>query len=198
MIKAIIEFMNNLDEDFKALAFKPSKGLHILINLNNDNSAFIENYFYYDGEAELGSEMGMIAAFEKNSTYISMNQQQKFDNKQKIHSTSPFSLAFNFSLGNKKDEIIKELNEKIGSGLTDKDLDTLIKYYKIQEIKTRIQDYFINAKKLCLGDFDKSNDVLNIFELFLSNHLFDILPELTMRKNISKKRVRKLLKTYQS
>jgi CRISPR-associated protein Csh1 len=188
MIKAIIEFMNNLDEDFKALAFKPSRGLHILINLNNENSAFIENYLYYDGEAELGSDFEMIAAFEKNSTYISMNQQQKFDNKQKIHSSSPFSLAFNFSLGNKKDEIIKELNAKIESGLTDKDLDTLIKHYKIQEIKTRIQDYFVNAKKLCLSEFDKSNDLLKIFELFLSNHFFDILPELTMKKNISKKK----------
>jgi CRISPR-associated protein Csh1 len=190
MIKEIIQFMQNLDEDFKALIYKPSKGLHIMVNLNENNEAFIEKYLHYDGESDLNSELEKITAFEKNSSYISMNQQQKFDNKQKIHSSSPFSIAFNFSLGSKKDEITKELSSKIQLNESKNNLDKLIKAYKIEEVKSRINDYFTNAKKLCLDDFKDEEFLskLSVFENFCKGDLFEKITLLSMRKNLSKKK----------
>ena len=107
MIKELINFTQNLDEGLKNIAYKPSKGLHILVSINENELLFIEKYLYYNGVDELDDHLSEVLLYERFSSYISMNQQQKFDKKQKIHSASPFSFAFNFSLGNSKADIEK-------------------------------------------------------------------------------------------
>ena len=140
-----------------------------------------ENYFQNQYHQALN--------FEKYSSYISMNQQGKFDKLKKIHSASPFSFAFNFSLGNSKNNIETELKNRILKEKLDIDLDTLIKQFKIDEVKKSINNYFVNAKDLCLSGFDV-NEIekfqLDKLEIFCSTTLFDILPKLISGKNTSK------------
>ena len=114
MIKELVNFTKNLVEDFKNLAYKPSKGLHIIVNIEKNGELKIEKYQYYNGIDELDEFLRRVLFYERYSSYILMNKQQKFDPKQKIHSASPFSFAFNFSLGDKKKQIEAALKEKIG------------------------------------------------------------------------------------
>jgi len=205
MIKELINFTKNLDEKFKNLAYRPSPGLHVMVKVNQSNSIEVDKYIYYNGKDEMNEELLQIVQYEKYSSYLTMNQQKKFDKKQKIHSTSPFSLAFNFSLGSKKKEITEELQKKIESDtkikfgdktisaeqkiLLSNLLDNHIKIYKIQVVKESIRSYFPNAKRLCLDDI--SNDLekqIKVFENFCKVDFWDELPKMKMKKNISKKK----------
>lgn len=205
MLKEIINFTKNLDDKFKNLAYRPSPGLHILVRTNEDNFIEIDKYLYYNGTDELNDELLQIVEYERHSSYLSMNQQKKFDKKQKIHSTSPFSLAFNFSLGNKKKEITENIQEKIENDtqikFSDKTLDakqklllkTLldnqVKAYKIETVKERLADYFSNAKQLCLAEVeDKLDRQIKALEDFCKVKLWEVLPKMKMKKNISKKK----------
>ncbi len=190
MIKELINFTKSLDDDFKNSAYKPSKGLHITVNIGEDGNILIDNHFYYNGTDDLVTlNQKQVLFYEQYSSYITMNQQQKFDKKQKIHSASPFSLAFNFSLGDKKKAIEEDLKMKIKKGELSNSLDIAIKNFKIEEVKNCIKDYFINAKKLCIVELDeKQNLQLDKFENFCRTTLMDELPKFTMEKNVSKKK----------
>lgn len=39
MIKEIVQFTKNLDEEFKNLGVKPKEGLHIILRLSEENGA---------------------------------------------------------------------------------------------------------------------------------------------------------------
>jgi len=205
MIKELINFTKNLDENLKNLAYKPSKGLHVLVSFNESQQIFLKDYIYYNGDDELNEELSSILLFERYSSYISMNQQGKFDKAKKIHSASPFSFAFNFSLGNSKDEIENQLKKEIGnktnSKFDDKSyssekrlemnllLNENIKKYKIEEVKKSVANYFSCAKRLCLTENESDFETpLIVFEQFCNDTLWQILPTMVMQKNISKKK----------
>ena len=204
MIKELINFTNNFDEDFLNLAYRPSKGLHIKVFADSTNHVSVKSYIYYNGEDELNNELSEVLTFERYSSYISMNQQQKFDKKQKIHSASPFSLAFNFSLGSSKKEIEAKIREEIENDLKVKfndkllsidrkndlikELDFRIKKFKINEVKKSIKSYFDNAKKLCLNEnHEYLEKEIKGFEFFCNSTLWDELPTMVMQRKISKK-----------
>ncbi|TDB67894.1 hypothetical protein [Arundinibacter roseus] len=192
MIKEIVNFTQNLGEDFKNLAYRPSKGLHILTNIAQEGDSRIEKYVYYDGVAELDEDLSQILSFERYSSYISMNQQQKFDKKQKIHSASPFSIAFNFSLGSDKQKIetiIREIKSKMDDPNDKDELELQIKLYKMGLVKESIPAYFINAQKLCLDviNQDLESKITN-FEKFCLNQIFEEIPKMKIKKDISKKK----------
>lgn len=205
MIKELINFTKNLDDNLKNLAYKPSKGLHILVSFNESHQVFVKNYVYYNGDDELNEELSSILLFERYSSYISMNQQGKFDKAKKIHSASPFSFAFNFSLGNSKDEIETKLKIEIetntDSKFDDKSyssekriemnllLNERIKNHKIEEVKKSISNYFSCAKRLCLTENEAEFETpLIVFEQFCNDTLWQLLPIMVMQKNISKKK----------
>lgn len=205
MIKELINFTKNLDENLKNLAYKPSKGLHVLVSFNESQQIFLKGYIYYNGDDELSEELSAILLFERYSSYISMNQQGKFDKAKKIHSASPFSFAFNFSLGNSKDEIEnqlkKEIENKTNTKFEDKShssekriemnllLNENIKKYKIEEVKKSVANYFSCAKRLCLTENEvEFEPQLIVFEQFCTDTLWQILPTMVMQKNISKKK----------
>jgi CRISPR-associated protein Csh1 len=205
MIKELINFTQNLDEGLKNIAYKPSKGLHILVSINENELLFIEKYLYYNGTDDLDENLSEVLLYERFSSYISMNQQQKFDKKQKIHSASPFSFAFNFSLGSSKsdienaivkiiegDENVSFYDKSLGSDrrtALDEIFDQKVKAYKIEEVKKSIQNYFINAKKLCIDETNiEFESQISRFEQFCQQDLWDQLPTLTMQKNASKKK----------
>ena len=164
MIREIINFTNNLSERFKNGAHRPSKGLHIFIKII-DEKCSIDDYVYYNGTGISDDNLNRALSYELRSSYITMNQQQKFDNKQKIHSASPFSLAFNFSLGKDKAKIGLIHNE-IKGNMEDKDdereFDLKLKEYKFELVKGSIENYFSNAKRLCL--FDESKRYKNLYK----------------------------------
>ena len=192
MIKELINFTKNLDEDFKNLAYRPSKGLHILTSITQEGDLKIEKYIYYDGVAELDDDLLQILSFERYSSYISMNQQQKFDKKQKIHSASPFSIAFNFSLGSDKEKIetiIRKIKGKMNDPNDKDELELHIKLHKMELVKESIPAYFINAKKLCLDEIGQDLErEITLFEKFCSAEILDEIPQMTMKKDISKKK----------
>lgn len=192
MIKEIISFTKNLDEEFKNMAYKPSKGLHVLIKFNENNFLEIDKYVYYNGTDEIDEILSEVLTFERYSSYISMNQQQKFDKKQKIHSASPFSLAFNFSLGSDKEKIAT-IHKKLKIVMTDEndkdEFDLKVKDYKIGLVKESIESYFSNAKRLCLDDISiELENQIQKFEKFCKVDLWNELPKMTMKKNISRKK----------
>ncbi len=192
MIKELINFTNNLDEDFKNLAYTPSKGLHILVKSNENNIIEVEKYLYYNGTDEIDDSLSEVLTFERYSSYISMNQQQKFDKKQKIHSASPFSFAFNFSLGSDKEKIanIHAEIKKVMNDENDKDeFDLKVKEYKIGLVNESIENYFINAKRLCLDEISEAlENQMQALEKFCKLEFWNELPNMTMQKNMSRKK----------
>ena len=192
MIKELINFTKNLDEDFKNLAYTPSKGLHVLVKSNEDNIIEVEKYLYYNGTNEINDSLSEVLTFERYSSYISMNQQQKFDKKQKIHSASPFSFAFNFSLGSDKEKIanIHAEIKKVMNDENDKDeFDLKVKEYKIGLVKESIENYFSNAKRLCLDEISEELEhQMQALEKFCKLEFWSELPNMTMQKNISRKK----------
>ncbi|HMP30846.1 MAG TPA: hypothetical protein PKD85_14665, partial [Saprospiraceae bacterium] len=111
---------------------------------------------------------------------------------QKIHSSSPFSVAFNFSLGSDKNKIAaihKELKKQIKDENDKAEFDLKIKEYKFNLVKSRVKDYFINAKRLCLDDVcEELEDKINIFENFCENEIWTKIPNMIMKKNVSRKK----------
>lgn len=192
MIQEIINFTKNLDDDFKNLAYRPSKGLHVFVKINENNIIAIEKYLYYNGTDEINDILSEALTFERYSSYISMNQQQKFDNKQKIHSSSPFSLAFNFSLGQDKSKIraiYEEIESKMDDNKDADEFDFKIKEYKYNLVKESIKNYFSNAKRLCFNEINNDIDAkISIFQHFCQIDLWDEISKMHMLKNISKKK----------
>lgn len=192
MLTELINFTKNLDEDFKNLAYTPSKGLHVIVKSNENNIIEVEKYLYYNGTDEINDSLSEVLTFERYSSYISMNQQQKFDKKQKIHSASPFSFAFNFSLGSDKEKIanIHAEIKKVMNDENDKDeFDLKVKEYKIGLVKESIENYFSNAKRLCLDEISEELEhQMQALEKFCKLEFWNELPNMTMQKNISRKK----------
>lgn len=184
MIKEVIDFTLCLNQEFKQRAYSLSKGLHIFLESDENLQFTIKEYFYFDEKIELTAIQKKALFYERYSSYITMNKQKKFDPKQKIHSSSPFSIAFNFSLGNDKKQIEAELKQKISSKQIDDDLVMASKKYKIEEVRKSIDIYFKNAKNLCFPEIPESVLLaLNNFNHFLTSTFFETLPYLTIPKN---------------
>ena len=179
MIKELINFTKNLDEGIKGFAFKPSKGLHVTLKRDEDNKYIVDRWKLYDEKEELDDFLLQALLYERYSTYIDMNKQQKFDPKQKVHSASPFSFAFNFSLGNNKKEIEDDLKKQLDDKSNKSELDRLSKEFKLKEVIKSTDTYFSNAQKLCLKNIDADEKVkIELFQAFCKNDLVPFLQEI--------------------
>jgi CRISPR-associated protein Csh1 len=191
MIQELINFTETLNEDIVESANTISNGVHIFVDKNDNNQLYIKNFFMYNGEKikVVESYYEEAVNYEEYSSYISMNQQQKFDKNQKIHSASPFSFAFNFSLGDKKKEIESSLKELLKKNGKEEDLNIAIKDYKINEVKKSIPDYFSNAIKLCLESqtIAEYKQLINAFEIFCTEAIFIFLKTTELPENDNKK-----------
>lgn len=184
MIKELINFTNGLNEETKSFAFKPSKGLHIILKQDENKKYIIDKWKIYDEKEELDNFLLKAIFYERFSSYIDMNKQQKFDPKQKVHSASPFSFAFNFSLGNNKKEIEDELKNQLIVKNSKSELDKLSKEFKLNEVLKSVDTYFSNAKKLCLKEINKEEELkIELFKSFCKNDLISILNNLSIDSN---------------
>jgi CRISPR-associated protein Csh1 len=158
--------------------------------------------YYSDNKENERSEIyNKIAFYERQSDYISLNKQQKFDKQQKIHSASPFSVAFNFSLGSKKKQIKTELEKQNNN--SDEPIEILCKRYKIEKVLESIDSYFDNAKKLCdIQTLEIENELLDSFKNLVSktlkNNLNKINDQFSFEDILSKLKTKDYVRFYLS
>lgn len=170
MIKELINFTESLIEDIPDVMewnIQPSKGLHIFIEINdkgdwvNQNLELGKSYDYYDGKNQDIQLWNDCIHYQNVSDYITMNKVQKFDSKQKIHSCSPFAVAFNFNFNDadKTEYGIKKW--KKGEKPSDDHKfanEQLIRKKRIEIIESRLSDYQKNALKMYFGDEEKVDE----------------------------------------
>lgn len=179
MIKEIINFTNSIMKGFPeimSLKLEPNKGLHVFIeidstgNWENQNLIKDEDFAYINGKNNNSPLFIDCIKYQGVSDYITMNKVQKFDSKQKIHSCSPFAVAFNFNF-NEAD--LKEFGIKQwkkGEKPSDEEKmenETLIRTKRIAVIKERISDYKKNSYRLY--EINEEFDYKIILEGFYHN-----------------------------
>jgi len=164
MIKELINFTENLISDIPNIMewkVTPSKGLHVFIDIDekgnwiNRNFEKGKDYDYYDGKNNEINLWKDCIKYQSISDYITMNKVQKFDSKQKIHSCSPFAVAFNFNFNEadmaeygikkwtKKDKPTED--EKLAN-------ENAMREKRILVVKERLADYQKNAVKMFFND----------------------------------------------
>lgn len=171
MIREIINFTENLIEDIPDIMernIQPSSGLHVFIDIDdtgkwiNQDLVKGNDYDYYDGKNEDISLWNECIKYQGVSDYITMNKVKKFDSKQKIHSCSPFAVAFNFNFNDAdREELgIKKWDKKEKPTEEEKlTNENLIRDKRIQLITSRLLDYQKNSSKIYFGK-DHNSDVL--------------------------------------
>lgn len=165
MIQEIVGYMKHLQEnspDVLKEGMRPVKGLHVLVEFTKEGKPINfpgeqgKQWDYYDGK-NLTVFLQDISQFDANSTYITMNKQQKFDAAQKIHSASPYAFAFNFNFND---------NDKKKYGITEeknKDKNKLLtKYKRFEIVGERTKSYFSNIDE----NFQISENNQNAVKLF--------------------------------
>ena len=182
MIREIINYTQHLKEKAPLIFEKnlePTKGLHIFIEFDGEGNVINfpgekgEQWDFYDGK-EKSEFINKVVPFDLASTYITMNKQKKFDPKQKIHSASPFAIAFNFNFSN--EDKIKYGIEKSPDKKRKTKNDRLIKTKRFEIVSERIEDYFTNTKKV----FEIKNEdeaLCNLLNNFLLNKLNNYISE---------------------
>lgn len=164
MIREIINFVTDLEQDYPEvfdLNKKPSPGLHFWVELDEEenwkNNPPVEgkDYVVYDGKKEELSAIEKEAVlYEEVQDYLTMNKQQMFDMKQKIHSSSPFALSFNFSL-NDNDKANNGIKKKPTKEEKEENQRKTINV-KIDFVQKAISDFFKNSRNIILDDEDES------------------------------------------
>lgn len=154
MIKELINFTKNLDEDFKNLGVSPREGLHILLTtkiIDDVLSIDTQNYTYaiyskkMTGESELLERCKFLS---QNAWCIDTNKCFDLPTKA-IHSCSPYLVAF-------KCEHL-EGGEKYKKNQSEKK----------KQIHERFGNYFAKAEELFLDDKHKYEN--QVFQLFFKN-----------------------------
>lgn len=180
MIREIIKFTNDLLADYpeiEQIKKKPDPGLHVFIDLDqNGNWANRElvkgkDYDYFDGKNTDIAMWNECIRYQEASAYITMNKVKRFDKKQKIHSCSPFSIAYNYKF---KDEEKKERGIKVFDKKTKPSQEEivannkLIRQKRYELVKTIVPEYVKNAISI-YGITDKGMiDTINKFYSLLS------------------------------
>lgn len=153
MIQEIVKFTENLIADIPEIMQQKVqlyKGLHVFIDID-DNGKWVncnlikgKDYDFYDGKDRNIPMWNDCVSYQEITDYITMNKVQKFDSKQKIHSCSPFAVAFNFNFNNADKtaygiKIFKKTDRPTDEEKRQNEDDIRTKRIKI--IKERLNDY---------------------------------------------------------
>lgn len=175
MIKELINFTKNLDEDFKNLGVTPKEGLHIVLTMKEVDkiiSIDIENYQYaiYSKKMENKSELLERCQFlSQNAWCIDTNKCFDLPTKA-IHSCSPYLVAFKREhiKGGEKYKVNEEKKKK--------------------QVHERFAEYFSKANGLFLDENSKM--VNQIFQHFFTGGGFSaILNEILERNSAENQRL---------
>ncbi|GAB2770123.1 hypothetical protein GCM10027275_10920 [Rhabdobacter roseus] len=175
MIKELINFTRNLDEDFKNLGVSPREGLHVLISTKEiDDIVKIdtENYQYAMYSKRMAEESELL----KRCKFLSQNAwcidtNKCFDLPTKaIHSCSPYLVAFKRE-HLKGGEKYKKNEEK-----------------KKKQVHERFAEYFAKAEALFPDDDSKYKN--QVFQLFFKSGGFnDLLNEILEKNSVENQRL---------
>ncbi len=157
MIKELINFTKNLDEDFKNLGVNPREGLHILLTtkiIDDVISIDTQNYEYaiYSKKMTEQSELLEKCKFlSQNAWCIDTNTCFDLPTKA-IHSCSPYLAAFKCEHLEGGEKFIKNQSEKK------------------KQIYERFGNYFAKAEELFSDENSKYEN--QVFQLFFKNGNF--------------------------
>ncbi len=120
MLREIINFTRDINPDLFMRNLQPSEGLHIMVWLTDNGD--LENYEYeaYKKKQEITPFLKECLVREVHSKCVTINK--ALDSKKKIHSCSPFCIAFK------------------------------LKTYSTGEVLPRIADYFEAALQYCQSE----------------------------------------------
>lgn len=159
MLKELINFAENLDEEFKNLGSSPKEGLHILMKYQTDESGIISmdtanyqyEFFSKKQKADTSEFLEHCKLLHQNAWCIDTNKCFDLPTKA-IHTCSPFALAF-------KREHLEggtKFNENQGK--------------KKKQIYERFNDYFLRAFSLFKEEEEHEKYV--IFKNFFTRNKF--------------------------
>ncbi|HMS66549.1 MAG TPA: hypothetical protein PKD18_00335 [Saprospiraceae bacterium] len=160
MLKELVNFTNNLSESFKLEGVKPKEGLHILLQVKNEEgqlSIDIENYQYEIYSKKMKEETQFIEKCKfltQNAWCIDTNKCFDLPTKA-IHSCSPFMVAF------KREQI--EGGEKYAENQNKNKT----------QIVDRFNSYFEKANALLSTEEEKLSN--QVFQFFFTHKIFDLL-----------------------
>lgn len=172
MIREIINFTRDLLEDIPDIRLwnaKPDKGLHVFVDIDEDgrwiNTELKEgvDYTYYDGENEEIKLWDDCIRYQEATTYISMNKVKKFDSKQKIHSCSPFAIAYNFNFNEADKKALGIPVLKKADKPSEEDIqkdEAIIRNKKYEVVSERLSDYKKNSIAVYGLNFKEGSDNL--------------------------------------
>ena len=172
MIREIINFTRDLLEDIPDIRLwnaKPDKGLHVFVDIDEDgrwiNTELKEgvDYTYYDGENEEIKLWDDCIRYQEATTYISMKKVKKFDSKQKIHSCSPFAIAYNFNFNEADKKALGIPVLKKADKPSEEDIqkdEAIIRNKKYEVVSERLSDYKKNSIAVYGLNFKEGSDNL--------------------------------------
>ena len=172
MIREIINFTNGLLSDIPDIMqwnIQPDKGLHVFIDIDeignwaNQNLQQGIDYDYYDGKNQDIKLWNDCIRYQEATEYITMNKVSKFDKKKKIHSCSPFAVAFNFNFNdNEKSELGIKIFKKSDKPSKEelKSNNALIRAQRWIVIEERLKDYQSNSLSI-YGIKEKDGDLFS-------------------------------------
>ena len=172
MIREIINFTNGLLSDIPDIMqwnIQPDKGLHVFIDIDETGNWANQNlqqgidYDYYDGKNQDIKLWNDCIRYQEATEYITMNKVSKFDKKKKIHSCSPFAVAFNFNFNDKEKselgiKIFKKSDKPSKEEL--KSNNALIRAQRWIVIEERLKDYQSNSLSI-YGIKEKDGDLFS-------------------------------------
>lgn len=172
MIREIINFTNGLLSDIPDIMqwnIQPNKGLHVFIDIDETGNWANQNlqqgidYDYYDGKNQDIKLWNDCIRYQEATEYITMNKVSKFDKKKKIHSCSPFAVAFNFNFNDKEKselgiKIFKKSDKPSKEEL--KSNNALIRAQRRIVIEERLKDYQSNSLSI-YGIKEKDGDLFS-------------------------------------
>ena len=157
MIRELINFMNDLMSDIPDIMgwkCQPDKGLHVFIDIDS-NGVWINkdlkkgrDYDYFDGKNKNIPLWNNCIRYQEATTYITMNKVKRFDTKKKIHSCSPFAIAYNFNFSDKdKQSHGIKIFKKTDKTNNDKrkENNQLIRKKRFEVVSDRLKDYYDNC-----------------------------------------------------
>ena len=172
MIREIINFTNGLLSDIPDIMqwnIQPDKGLHVFIDIDETGNWANQNlqqgidYDYYDGKNQDIKLWNDCIRYQEATEYITMNKVSKFDKKKKIHSCSPFAVAFNFNFNdNEKSELGIKIFKKSDKPSKEelKSNNALIRAQRRIVIEERLKDYQSNSLSI-YGIKEKDGDLFS-------------------------------------
>ena len=148
---------------------QPDKGLHVFIDIDETGNWANQNlqqgidYDYYDGKNQDIKLWNDCIRYQEATEYITMNKVSKFDKKKKIHSCSPFAVAFNFNFNDKeKSELGIKIFKKSDKPSKEefKSNNALIRAKRRTVIEERLKDYQSNSLSI-YGIKEKDGDLFS-------------------------------------